>query len=224
MKKQFHSRLKTKGFTLIELLVVIAIISLLSSIVLVSLKTARIKGRDAQRISDVRQMQAALELYYLKNGAYPTYDVVTVDASHTNPLCKAAVNASKVLVTAGLLGAVQRDPSDDGQNTCYKYDSGGAVLGTSIAGFFTTLEGETYADSIGTILNKKVGVVVGKNDFTALIDVSTDSYSKGGSSAQSTFPVLNTQNGQPPYLSSGTNRTVDQVVTVDNGATGALIP
>lgn len=53
-----------KGFTLIELLVVIAIIGILSSVVLVSLNTARQKARDAQRISDVRQIQLALEFYY----------------------------------------------------------------------------------------------------------------------------------------------------------------
>jgi len=61
-----------KGFTLIELLVVIAIIGILSSVVLASLNTARSKSRDAKRISDVKQIQLALELYYDQNGSYPT--------------------------------------------------------------------------------------------------------------------------------------------------------
>lgn len=60
-----------KGFTLIELLVVIAIIGLLSSIVMASLQTARSKGRDARLVSEVRNLQTALELYYLSNGHYP---------------------------------------------------------------------------------------------------------------------------------------------------------
>ena len=47
---------KVKGFTLIELLVVISIIGLLSSIMLVSIATARAKARDARRISDLKQM------------------------------------------------------------------------------------------------------------------------------------------------------------------------
>jgi type II secretion system protein G len=68
MKKQ-----KTKGFTLIELLVVIAIIGLLASIVLVSLNNARQKARDSKRLSDIRQVALALELYADSNNAfYPT--------------------------------------------------------------------------------------------------------------------------------------------------------
>ena len=53
-----------RGFTLIELLVVIAIIGLLSSVVLSSLNTARSKSRDARRLSDIKQLQTALELAF----------------------------------------------------------------------------------------------------------------------------------------------------------------
>lgn len=63
---------KTRGFTLIELLVVIAIIGILSSVVLASLNGARKKGRDARRISDLKQTQLALEMYYDSNSSeYP---------------------------------------------------------------------------------------------------------------------------------------------------------
>ncbi|HEY4483033.1 MAG TPA: type II secretion system protein, partial [Candidatus Paceibacterota bacterium] len=62
----------SKGFTLIELLVVIAIIGILSSVVLASLNTARVKARDARRISDINSLQLALELYSNDNsGKYP---------------------------------------------------------------------------------------------------------------------------------------------------------
>ncbi len=47
---------KSRGFTLIELLVVIAIIGILSSVVLASLNSARAKGRDSRRVSDLKQM------------------------------------------------------------------------------------------------------------------------------------------------------------------------
>jgi prepilin-type N-terminal cleavage/methylation domain-containing protein len=59
------------GFTIVELLVVIAIIALLSSIVLASLSAARRRARDARRISDLKQLQLSLQLYYDTNRAYP---------------------------------------------------------------------------------------------------------------------------------------------------------
>jgi prepilin-type N-terminal cleavage/methylation domain-containing protein len=60
-----------RGFTLIELLVVIAIIGVLSSVVLASLNTARIKARDASRLQAVHEIQNALQLYYTDQGSYP---------------------------------------------------------------------------------------------------------------------------------------------------------
>ena len=61
----------SKGFTLIELLVVIAIIGILSSVVLASLNSARMKARDARRIADFKNVSLALELYYDKYNRYP---------------------------------------------------------------------------------------------------------------------------------------------------------
>lgn len=62
---------KSKGFTLIELLVVIAIISLLASIVMSSLAAARAKARDAGRISELKQIQIAIEQFRYDKGKYP---------------------------------------------------------------------------------------------------------------------------------------------------------
>ncbi len=60
-----------KGFTLIEVLIVVAIIGILASVVLIGLGPLQRQGRDARRISDMKQVQAGLELYFTKNGAYP---------------------------------------------------------------------------------------------------------------------------------------------------------
>ena len=65
-------RKNTHGFTLIELLVVIAIIGILSAVVLVSLGSARSRGRDSRRQTDLAELQSALALYSENNsGAYP---------------------------------------------------------------------------------------------------------------------------------------------------------
>ena len=75
-----------KGFTLIELLVVISIISLLSSVVLASLNVARLKGREAQRMANVKNLESALELYYDANGNYPAHNpLATYDLAYIGP-------------------------------------------------------------------------------------------------------------------------------------------
>lgn len=71
VRKFQHKGALQKGFTLIELLLVLAIIGVLTSFLMANLIGAKARARDAQRKSDLRQIQAALELYRSDNGAYP---------------------------------------------------------------------------------------------------------------------------------------------------------
>lgn len=62
---------KSRGFTLVELLVVISILGILASVGLVAFTSAQMRGRDAQRKSNLKEISSALELYYSDYGKYP---------------------------------------------------------------------------------------------------------------------------------------------------------
>ncbi len=94
------------GFTLMELLVVIAIVGILSSVVLSSLTGARQKGRDAKRISDIKQLQLALGLYYDVHNSYPNSNTGTAPAATTQV-------ALANLVTESFISAIPDDPSNN---------------------------------------------------------------------------------------------------------------
>jgi prepilin-type N-terminal cleavage/methylation domain-containing protein len=87
MKKTKSHAYWQAGFTLIELLVVIAIIGLLATIVLVSINTTRQKARDARRLSDLRQVAVALEMFWDTNRYYPSVTSCTAAnyGTSTNP-------------------------------------------------------------------------------------------------------------------------------------------
>lgn len=68
MKKIFNYK---KGFTLIELLVVIAIIGILTTFLVANFVGVKGRARDGQRKSDLRNIQAALEIYRSDKGSYP---------------------------------------------------------------------------------------------------------------------------------------------------------
>lgn len=62
--------MNNRGFTLIELLVVISIISIISTVVLQQLNSARQKAKDTKIYTEMDQLKKAFELYRNDNGAY----------------------------------------------------------------------------------------------------------------------------------------------------------
>ncbi|OGH86529.1 MAG: hypothetical protein A2493_03135 [Candidatus Magasanikbacteria bacterium RIFOXYC12_FULL_33_11] len=98
-----------KGFTLIELLVVIAIIGVLSTLAVVALGSARQKANDAKRLSDIRQVQTALELYYTDNNAYPTTTGTGITLGDSSHNCL-DTNGFSASCTSAYMGLVPSDP------------------------------------------------------------------------------------------------------------------
>ena len=124
----------SKGFTLIELLVVIAIIGILSTIVMVSLNTARQKARDARRMSDMQQISVAMTMWRDSNAAYPT-----------------AAEFTGAFKTTYFPGGLPTDPST-GANYTY-------TPGTDTYCVYADLETDTYfyANQNGTGKNATAG-------------------------------------------------------------------
>lgn len=128
----FKQKTNKKGFTLIELLVVIAIIGILASVVLASLNSARRKSRDARRLSDMRQIQVALEMAFDGAGTYPvgTFGVMETSLELTacagSSACMTQVPADPLatqsyvytgVVTDYTLGATLEDTSNPALDT-----------------------------------------------------------------------------------------------------------
>lgn len=126
-----------KGFTLIELLVVIAIIGLLSTLAVVALSSAREKARDSKRLSDLKQLQTALELYYTDQNEYPT-EAVAVTLGAGNYVCLNNAGFAAAGCATPYMGLVPVDPLG---TQAYEYTSADGTTYTIDAELEGTVNG-----------------------------------------------------------------------------------
>lgn len=128
MRKNHTNTMSHKGFTLIEILIVVAIIAILSSVVLVGLGPTQQSGRDARRLSDLREIQTGLELYFSKCGFYP-------GGANCAPGAASGYGAMSTALTGSAIG-VTTVPNDPTANRQYFYRTGNGettyVLGAKL--------------------------------------------------------------------------------------------
>jgi general secretion pathway protein G len=120
MKKSFVKFIHVeKGFTLIELLIVLAIIGVLTSFLLANLIGAKAHARDAQRKSDMRQLQSAFEFYRQDQSQYPANGSISI--------CGGTLQGP----TGGTL-YMQKIPCDPLTNGAYTYTQTGGGTGYTL--------------------------------------------------------------------------------------------
>lgn len=101
-----------KGFTLIELLVVIAVIGLLSLLTVIALGQKREQMRDIERLSNMRDIQAHLELYFVTHNEYPVVSAPGKILGEADAACLSNAGFASLNCSDPLMKNVPKDPGD----------------------------------------------------------------------------------------------------------------
>ncbi len=131
-----------RGFTILELLVVIAIIAILSSVTMVLISTVKEKSRDAERMSELRQLQNALNIYSTQIGRFPVAPSA-VALSGTDAV-------SQALVSQDTIKAAPIDPLYPTYAYTYQSNDDGTVFTVSFCLETNTIQG--YNKGCGNII------------------------------------------------------------------------
>jgi type II secretory pathway pseudopilin PulG len=62
------------GFTTVELVIAVGVLAIVLTVSVLFVRSARADMRDAIRLSDIKQIQAGMELYFAEQYSYPVVD------------------------------------------------------------------------------------------------------------------------------------------------------
>jgi len=135
---------KSFGFSLVELLVVISIIGVLSAVLYANYSAGSAQSRDAERQSDIRNVQSALELYRNEYGRYPAGCNAPETWSGQSGTAYACPSGNQYIVGLApeFIPSLPTDPKLNGANSGYVYTTNddGTVYKFMVRG---TVESET---------------------------------------------------------------------------------
>lgn len=111
-----------RGFTIVELLVVVVVISILATITIVTYEGVQERGRDAQRVSDAKAIEKAIDMYRSENLTLPAHVTPSWESSYV----QAEGQFMKSLVDTDSINEVPVDPINDATHhyRFYRYPAG----------------------------------------------------------------------------------------------------
>lgn len=110
-----------RAFTVLEILIVLAVFGLLATLAVISLNGARASMRDAQRLSDVSVLRAAMSQYWLDKATFPESGGVDLGQGDAQVFGSAGFAAS---ADASQTLYLQRVPTGPRSGEFYHYQGG----------------------------------------------------------------------------------------------------